>query len=541
MNGKGKYITRENAVELLHIFCDLCDEMKINYSLSGMTIWNAIEHGGFSEGSVGYTCGVMLLFEDYQKIYEECVKRFGRQRNQIYVLDEQNCEEFNEFGFRLMKRSNISLLEGREPDEKYYDFFISIVPIYYAGNTYKEYRKLVRNYEKLTYRMMVKAPLPYSLNIKNAYTYIKRTIYSKKYTPDIFRQLKEMLECHKTETKYVFIPNRYIQENDVRLADRYKNTREIEYDGVPTKIIENPKEWLQSYYGEKQLEKLISSQQNEAQLQGPEILKKVQDIGLELLVEFDRICRKHSINYAISGGTLLGAVRHKGFIPWDDDIDVAMLYDDYLKFEKIAEIELDKTRFFLQNQKSDKDTHLVFPTIRRNGTVYCKPGRSAYDTHRGVVLDIMLFYDDAPTRIQRRIQTAICRFYKTLTWGHMEHAKFKGKIWKVSYEIARKKGGNKYTYAKFLKWADKYNQGPNKKNDRLTYLSVGRNPYNNAFTNRKTYKNLVDIEFEGHIVKTSENYKEVLEFLYGRDYMRYPSLNGRCATHMPGDIELNVH
>ena len=82
-------------------------------------------------------------------------------------------------------------------------------------------------------------------------------------------------------------------------------------------------------------------------------LKQLQRIELEMLVELDRICRKYRIEYSLDGGTLLGAVRHKGFIPWDDDADVIMLRREYMKFRKACRKDLDHTRFFLQDYRSD--------------------------------------------------------------------------------------------------------------------------------------------------------------------------------------------
>ena len=72
------------------------------------------------------------------------------------------------------------------------------------------------------------------------------------------------------------------------------------------------------------------------------MLRQLQMLELEMLIEVDRICRKHNIQYNIIGGTLLGSVRHKGFIPWDDDADVAMLRADYERFKKICRAELEK-------------------------------------------------------------------------------------------------------------------------------------------------------------------------------------------------------
>ena len=82
-----------------------------------------------------------------------------------------------------------------------------------------------------------------------------------------------------------------------------------------------------------------------------ESLRKLQLCELECLKEIKRICNENSIPYFLIGGTLIGAVRHKGFIPWDDDVDVGMLRKDYDRFLEIAEKKLNKEKFFLQKTR----------------------------------------------------------------------------------------------------------------------------------------------------------------------------------------------
>jgi len=93
-------------------------------------------------------------------------------------------------------------------------------------------------------------------------------------------------------------------------------------------------------------------------------LKTLQKILLATLLELDRVCRKNNIKYFLAGGTLLGAIRHHGFIPWDDDVDVMMLREDYEKFLRVAENDL-SDRLFLQRANYNPYTRL-----RVNGTEF---------------------------------------------------------------------------------------------------------------------------------------------------------------------------
>lgn len=116
-------------------------------------------------------------------------------------------------------------------------------------------------------------------------------------------------------------------------------------------------------------------------------IEQARLVMLKLLKEFDRICRKHHISYWLDGGTLLGAVRHQGFIPWDDDIDVAMLADDYKKFIQIASDKLPDD-IFLQTRYTDREYPMFITKLRDKYSTYEESAIRKKNCHKGIFMDI---------------------------------------------------------------------------------------------------------------------------------------------------------
>ena len=251
------------------------------------------------------------------------------------------------------------------------------------------------------------------------------------------------------------------------------------------------------------------------------------------MIEFDRICRKHDIKYILAAGTLLGAIRHKGFIHWDDDVDVFMLYEEWLKFEKIYEQEIDKEKFFVRTQKTDVDNNLCFFQIKRNGTVYCKEGRKQFNSHPGIPLDILPYFNSAPNLLMHKIQNRICKFWKTVTWAHMGAKSEKKFLKRKLYMCYQKHISNKDASEHFFKNASKY-----KASDYLTYVYVKRNPYRTGSNLRKYFEDLIEVEFEGRKFFAPREYDELLRYAYSDDYMMLPQSAAQINHHLPSHLEL---
>ena len=116
-------------------------------------------------------------------------------------------------------------------------------------------------------------------------------------------------------------------------------------------------------------------------------LRQLQLVQLEILKKLDEICKRNDIHYQLFAGTALGAVRHRGFIPWDDDLDVVMLREDYEKFLKIAPQQIGNA-YFLQKEFSEH-WPMQFSKLRKNDTAFIERYIAKDEqTHMGVYLDI---------------------------------------------------------------------------------------------------------------------------------------------------------
>ncbi|MBQ2890174.1 MAG: LicD family protein [Clostridia bacterium] len=133
-------------------------------------------------------------------------------------------------------------------------------------------------------------------------------------------------------------------------------------------------------------------------------MKQVQDYIYEIFIEFDRVCQKHGLRYSMEGGTLLGAVKFGDFVPWDDDIDVIMVREDYEKFLKVAPKELDG-KFFLQSFNSMKQFPLSYAKLCYDGTKICDYAYSHIkEMNHGVFMDIFPVDNVIPEKLDKQVR-----------------------------------------------------------------------------------------------------------------------------------------
>lgn len=238
----------------------------------------------------------------------------------------------------------------------------------------------------------------------------------------------------------------------------------------------------------------------------PKTLRQAQLIMLEMLVEFDALCKKHHLRYWLDSGTLLGAVRHQGFIPWDDDIDIAMPLEDYMKFQTIARESLSQN-IFLQHSETDAQVPFDYMKLRsRKASIveFHEKGKNV-GYHQGVFVDIFPMLTIADTKFHRwyyEKALACIRF-------------FSEKNLHVQTSIPSK------PMRKFLTWTlDKMHQGWEKEDTKVIYS--GKMPDVAAMFDIKEIFPLRHMAFEGLDFSVPANPDHYLSNIYSFDYMQLP-------------------
>lgn len=260
-----------------------------------------------------------------------------------------------------------------------------------------------------------------------------------------------------------------------------------------------------------------------------EELRRMQLIQLELLLEVDRICRKYHISYSVEGGTLLGAVRHGGFIPWDDDVDIAMVRSEYRKFCRVCKKELDQEKYFFQNHDTDPQYRWGYAKVLKNGTSFVRYGQEHMKMRRGVYVEIFPMDGIPEGCIEKKFYNFLRVCCRKVMWSEVGKVSCKSRGMRLWFGILNLIPVDKaFAMLDFL--SKKYDE---RKAAYVTCLSfpdcwVKGEP---GFK-REYYLNTKRMLFEGKEVNVPQEEKELLVTLYGKNYMTPPPEKDR-ETHIP--------
>lgn len=274
------------------------------------------------------------------------------------------------------------------------------------------------------------------------------------------------------------------------------------------------------------------------------ITRKVQLIEVDILNEFKRVCEKHNLRYFAIGGTCIGAIRHAGFIPWDDDVDVAMPLADYENFRAIAKDEL-AAPFELYDPHDHLYCNLNFLKIHNTKTAFIETCVASYpDRHTGVYLDVFPLYGlpKGNWKVRYLLEWHELMLRKNM-YVHLLpsiHESIMSKFIFLTACFRRKAGGCNY-YLK--KMEERFSQYSFEDADKILFgwMGIGslywhKANYNRSVFSREIFDGFKEVPFESTTIRIPIGYDEYLTQFYG-DYMQLPPEEER-AIHSAAVIDL---
>lgn len=245
-------------------------------------------------------------------------------------------------------------------------------------------------------------------------------------------------------------------------------------------------------------------------------LRQLQLIQLEMLVEVDRICRKCGIRYNIIAGTLLGAVRHGGYIPWDDDADVALLRPEYEKFHEACLTELDTERFYFQDHRNTPGYRWGYGKLRRKETLFLRKHQEHMPYEQGVFIDIFPLDGVPDTYPLRALHNFECFCVRKILWSAVGRVSDQQKLMRILFSIL-----NKIPDKIVFSYYHKMIRRSNKQVTEMVRILMFPTPNKAYGYYRKWYENSANITFEGLSFCGIQEYNDYLTFKFG-DYKELP-------------------
>lgn len=253
-------------------------------------------------------------------------------------------------------------------------------------------------------------------------------------------------------------------------------------------------------------------------------VKNVQDKILYVMKFIDKLCRENDITYYLMGGTALGAVRHGGFIPWDDDLDIFMTPENYKKFAGVFN-SLNSNEFVLQEWKTTND-YLEYAKVRLNGTTFIEDCfKDRKDMHHGIYVDIMILHKCPDNKCVQKSLYFKCK-YVTLYALSQRNWKPKTKFQKFALWLI-KLLPNKWLVKSFYKHIYKYDDKP--MDDYKWFYWITPAKFRAGLFDKEFFDNHGEIQFEDSTFMCPDKIHEYLAYRYG-DYMKLPPVEQQQAA-----------
>lgn len=259
----------------------------------------------------------------------------------------------------------------------------------------------------------------------------------------------------------------------------------------------------------------------------PTKLKKIWAIELDLLNEFDKVCRKHNISYSVWAGTLLGAVRHQGFIPWDDDFDVCLTRENYNKLLTYAD-EF-KHPYFLQHALNDRKFFFGYARLRNSETTGIIAWNKSPDYNNGIYIDVYVLdgvpKSDLLLKFKIWSMQFVNRFIDLYNRDNLPKSAFKKILFKPCKYLIRML----FSYEKLKKIYDSiisfFNDG--------NVFGLVTHGYKIALqynAHKEDFNDMERVKYEYIDIPVPKNRNAILTHIYG-DYMQFPPAEERGKWH----------
>jgi len=357
-------------------------------------------------------------------------------------------------------------------------------------------------------------------NYPAKYTLFRALYYLYIFAPEIENivPLEEMKQRYEMSDVWSILKaeeDRFI--NEIRKCDTYKEFYKWAY--VDRNNIQ------------KNMDMLLSGKDDAVQYKVSDNMKKIWAVQLDLLKKFREVCEKNNLKYYIIYGTLLGAVRHKGFIPWDDDVDVAMPREDFEKLIEIAKEEF-ISPYYLQTMENDTDCfNYGYARLRNSNTTGIAIADIGHKCNNGIWIDILPLdvcindrnkLDKQHKKIKDIQYLLTAKVYGKDSENFAGTSEFRKKLYSIRTKFYTHKGLCK----RLTKIMTKYN------NVQSEYICI--------FTHRNRYQAFNKADFDEQTMLVFENekfaapsgYKRCLEMSMGRNYMQYPPVSKRKPHHI---------